>query len=98
MKWSNFTLDNFKKIQKINIIENDLLINKMNNDKKNIIKLLNQKKPYLNYNMHLKDFKKIISQYYIGNIEGNTNRRENSKIIARSLFIFLQKLFRYEKN
>ena len=68
------------------------------NDKKNIIKLLNQKKPYLNYNMHLKDFKKIITQYYIGNIEGNTNRRENSKIIAKSLFIFLQKLFRYEKN
>jgi hypothetical protein len=68
------------------------------NDKKSVIKLLNQRKPYLNYTMHLKDFTKIISLYYDGNFDGNTNVKKNSKIIAKSLFIFLQKLFKYKKN
>lgn len=39
MKWSNFTLENYKKIPKIDIIENKLLIDKMNNDKRNILNL-----------------------------------------------------------
>jgi len=39
MKWSNFTLENYKKIPKIDIIENKLLIDKMNNDKMNILNL-----------------------------------------------------------
>ena len=37
MKWSNFTLENYKKINNANIIKNNLLINKMNKDKLKII-------------------------------------------------------------
>lgn len=39
MKWSNFTLNNYKKISKCDIIENDFFIKKMNDDKDKIIKL-----------------------------------------------------------
>lgn len=37
MKWSDFTLNNYKKLNKIDIIKNELLIEKMNKDKENII-------------------------------------------------------------
>ena len=39
MKWSKFTLNNYKKISKIDIIKKDLLIDKMIKDKNNIIKI-----------------------------------------------------------
>ena len=39
MKWSKFTLNNYKKIYKIDIIKKDLLIDKMIKDKNNIIKI-----------------------------------------------------------
>ena len=39
LKWSNFTLCNYKKLHNVNIINNKLLIDKMNFDKEQIIKI-----------------------------------------------------------